>query len=103
MTLLFNHFFVSEMSADDKISMKQVIRDSIREPDLIIHKILSKQCLDPDAVAGNAIRMCQGLIESCLREEGIYKDEYGAEIHDMLCHEWERYHVPAEDADLLLI
>jgi hypothetical protein len=58
--------------------LKEIIQGLIQEPDFMIHKILSKQCINREDVAGPAIRLCQTMIQDALTHAELFtKDMAG--------------------------
>jgi hypothetical protein len=65
----------------------------IEDPELAIHRILAKDCLNRDAVAGGAIRICLSLLHSALEEEGLWKAELAEPIRGLLAAEWQKHNL----------
>jgi hypothetical protein len=67
------------------------VKALINDPELPIHRILAKNCLNRDAIAGGAIRICLSLLHSALEEEGLWRTELAEPIRGLLVAEWQKH------------
>jgi hypothetical protein len=69
----------------------EFVQSLIDDRELPIHRILSKDCVDRDAVAGSALRLCHSLIQGALQKENLWKPEMGKEVMSLLWENWQNF------------
>jgi hypothetical protein len=70
---------------------KELITQMLQAPDLSLHRILTKRCINRADIAAPALRICFTLIRDALAHQNMWDNDWADDLMKMIADEWQKH------------